>query len=371
MAQNWTLREIACAAGLLVLSAGAGYCVYRRLRRGSVPPEHTQPPQEPENVLGDTEDTPSVLQSVDIRRYFLDMIRGPEHWFCWFKTTQTCYLDQEGFSYHVNTEDCFTGIQCVSGRVTEFISCHRMETVTLPLEDYVQPLKKVTCTYLFVGADGQSDAESESDSEEKEESPNFLELEVPFISSHLLERGVTDIGLKLCALREAFSTLLASIQNLNFLFVVGKKIVMRLAAANKQDVVGGQLAYASLIQFLKSPSNQESIVTELFEAQLHHYNFVDVFYELLLFGYVMNDSAPEACEGGFLESLYAFISMWNPDVWEPAAELYFTMLIDQLTVHCEVLFSQPLELYSDPAALAVSQLLWQHVPLMMDTLEKL
>ncbi|XP_053508111.1 uncharacterized protein LOC128624462 isoform X1 [Ictalurus furcatus] len=288
--KNWILREIACAAGLFVLSAGAGYCVYRRLRRGIAPPENIQPPHEPENVLGDTVDTPSVLQVVEQN---LDL---------------------------------------------------------LPTEPHDEPSAVIL---------------------EKEES--FLELDVPFIREHLLERGVTDIGLKLCALRKAFSTLLASIHNQNFLFVVGKKIVMRLAAANNQDVVGVQLAYESLIQFLRSPPNQESIVTELFGAQLHHYNFMDMFYELLIFRYVTNDSAPEACEGGFLEGLFAFISMWNPDEWEPAAELYFTMLIDQLTVLCEVLFSQPLELYSDPAALAspVSQLLWQHVPLMMDMLEKL
>ncbi|KAF4088419.1 hypothetical protein AMELA_G00081690 [Ameiurus melas] len=142
--------------------------------------------------------------------------------------------------------------------------------------------------------------------------------------------------------------------------------------SDPEDVVDVQLAYESLIRFLRSPSNQESFITKLFEARLHHYNFLDVFYELLLFGYFTNDSAPE-CEGGFLESLFGSISMGDVDVWEAAAELYFTVLIDQLTVLCEVLFSQPLVLYCDPAALAsvVLRLLWQHVPLMMDTLEKL
>ncbi|KAF4077389.1 hypothetical protein AMELA_G00207550 [Ameiurus melas] len=126
------------------------------------------------------------------------MIRDPEHRFCWFKSTQTCYLDLEGFSYHVNTEDCFTDIQCVSGRVTEFISCGDCHHATCgTLEKVMQSVNQT-------------------------------------LSYHLLERGVTEIGLKQYALRKAFSTLLASILNLNFLFVVGKKIVMRLAAANKQ-----------------------------------------------------------------------------------------------------------------------------------------
>lgn len=138
----------------------------------------------------------------------------------------------------------------------------------------------MTCTFLYVRADGQvdtstwvqenncnsphSDAESEPDMEETEQGLTPEEMEVPFISYHLSDRGVTDIGLKLCALRQAFSTLLASIQN--FLFVVGKKIVMRLAAANTQDVVGVQLAYESLVRILRKPSYQESIMTELFRG---------------------------------------------------------------------------------------------------------
>ncbi|KAK3512430.1 hypothetical protein QTP70_009851 [Hemibagrus guttatus] len=43
--KNWTLGEIACAAGLVTLSAGAGYCISRLLRRERAPPDHTQPPQ--------------------------------------------------------------------------------------------------------------------------------------------------------------------------------------------------------------------------------------------------------------------------------------------------------------------------------------
>ncbi|KAK3520948.1 hypothetical protein QTP86_016483, partial [Hemibagrus guttatus] len=56
-------------------------------------------------------------------------------------------------------------------------------------------------------------------------------------------------------------------------------------------------------------------------------------------------------EGGFLQRLMALISR-DLDVWEPAAGLYFTVLIDQLTELLVVLFSQPLELYNDPEALA-------------------
>ncbi|XP_058232055.1 uncharacterized protein LOC131344105 [Hemibagrus wyckioides] len=146
------------------------------------------------------------------------------------------------------------------------------------------------------------------------------------VNCHLSERGVTDIGLKVPALREAFATLLASIHNQDFLFVVGKRIVMRLAAANNQDVVGVLLAYEALIRFLRTSSNQESIKAELSSCD-HHYNFLDVFYELILFGCFINGSKPQPFKGGFLERLLALFSMWDVDVWEPAAELYFTVLI--------------------------------------------
>ncbi|KAK3552563.1 hypothetical protein QTP86_015652 [Hemibagrus guttatus] len=236
------------------------------------------------------------------------------------------------------------------GKVTELISCKLVETsIFEPLEDYVQTLKKVFCTCLHVARDGRvnistweqeqvhsphSDSEEQYDSEESDESP-FAKR-----SGYLTDRGVTDIGLKLHALREAFATHLACIDNQNFLFVMGKKIVMHLAAVNNQ---------------------------------VYHYNFVDVFYELLLFGYITNGSIPDTFEGGLVERLFALISMWNVDVWEPAAKIYFTVLIDQLTDLAEVLFTQPPEFYYDPAALArtLRPLLRQHVQKMMDILEKL
>ncbi|KAK3520983.1 hypothetical protein QTP86_018673 [Hemibagrus guttatus] len=522
--KSWTLGEIACAAGLVAFTAGAGYCVYRSLWGERAPPEHTQPPHEPVDLLGESSDTPTVLQvvepilpllptethptssavvlplsagelnstccnveyntadsslsqsePVDIRRdilrmvrgpesrlcwletaethrltlegfpfqsnyedsfpgiqvvepnpqllpnehhqesspilleavmfimlfisqtldavevkgYFLGMIRGPESRFCWFKTTKTHNFDHLGFPYQSTIEDCFTAIQGEYGKVTELISCKLVETsIFEPLEDYVQTLKKVFCTCLHVARDGRvnistweqeqvhsphSDSKEQYDSEESDESLSQEEMEVPFISGYLTDRGVTDIGLKLHALREAFATHLACIDNQNFLFVMGKKIVMHLAAVNNQDAVRVQLAYEDLIWFLKTPSYQDSIAAELSGAYVYHYNFVDVFYELLLFGYITNGSIPDTFKGGLLERLFALISMWNVDVWEPAAKIYFTVLIDQLTDLAEVLFTQPPEFYYDPAALArtLRPLLRQRVQKMMDILEKL
>ncbi|KAG7313757.1 hypothetical protein KOW79_000017, partial [Hemibagrus wyckioides] len=149
-----------------------------------------------------------------------------------------------GFPYYTSDKESFTGIQAEYGKVTELLSCNRVETIMEPLEDYV-----VSCTFLHVAKDGQvntstweqeqvdsphSDSEEQYDSEESEESLSQEEMEVPFTCCHLSDRGVTEIGLKVPALREAFATLLASIHNQNFLFMVGKKMVMRLAAANNQ-----------------------------------------------------------------------------------------------------------------------------------------
>ncbi|KAG7328158.1 hypothetical protein KOW79_008102 [Hemibagrus wyckioides] len=128
---------------------------------------------------------------------------------------------------------------------------------------------------------------------ESEESLSQEEIEVPFTWDHLTERGVTDIGLKLHALREAFAIHLTCIHNQNFLFVMGKKIVMHLAAVNNQDAGRVQLAYEALIRFLKTPSYQDWIAAELSGSYVYHYNFVDIFFELLLFGYFTNSSIPE------------------------------------------------------------------------------
>ncbi|KAK3520687.1 hypothetical protein QTP70_030566, partial [Hemibagrus guttatus] len=93
------------------------------------------------------------------------------------------------------------------------------------------------------------------------------------------------------------------------------------------DAVRVQLAYEALIWFLRTSSNQESIAAELSGANLH-FNFLDVFYELLVFGYFCTFGlAPETFEAGFLQRLMALISIWDLDVWEPAAGLYFTVLI--------------------------------------------
>ncbi|KAK3506146.1 hypothetical protein QTP70_019452 [Hemibagrus guttatus] len=504
--KSWTLGEIACAAGLVAFTAGAGYCVYRSLWGERAPPEHTQPPHEPVDLLGESSDTPTVLQvvepilpllptethptssavvlplsagelnstccnveyntadsslsqsePVDIRRDILRMVRGPESRLCWLETAETHRLTLEGFPFQNKYEDSFPGIQVVEpnpqllpnehhqesspilltldagelisafrniqflsactftflsgsvgvkgyflgmirgpesrfcwfktttthnfnhlgeyGKVTELISCKLVETsIFEPLEDYVQTLKKVFCTCLHVARDGRvnistweqeqvhsphSDSEEQYDSEESDESLSQEEVEVPFISGYLTDRGVTDIGLKLHALREAFATHLACIDNQNFLFVMGKKIVMHLAAVNNQDAVRVKLAYEDLIWFLKTPSYQDSIAAELSEAYVYHYNFVDVFYELLLFGYITNGSIPDTFEGGLVERLFALISMWNVDVWEPAAKIYFTVLIvpdvhgeeltqpasmtvqpgQRLSIHCKVSYS--------------------------------
>ncbi|XP_058228728.1 protein kinase C epsilon type-like [Hemibagrus wyckioides] len=56
------LRKIGCAAGLFAVSAGAGYFVYRYFQRHSAATDHTQPAHDSVDVLGESPDTPSVLQ---------------------------------------------------------------------------------------------------------------------------------------------------------------------------------------------------------------------------------------------------------------------------------------------------------------------
>ncbi|KAK3505772.1 hypothetical protein QTP70_019990 [Hemibagrus guttatus] len=323
----------------------------------------------------------SEFESLKIHRYFLCMVRGPEVQLWWFTTTKTCCNDL-GSSIYTRCKDTFTRIQRVFGCVRELVSCQRTETIIhVPYEDCEQTIHRVSRWFLHLHVDDQVNTSHQEEEEsfftpqadsEFEEQRNDMELspeemEVPFISLQLKDSGITDLVLKLPAVREAFSRMLACIINKNILYVAGKKILMRLAAANKQDPFGVQQAYDDVIQFLREPSYQEMIEAELFDAELYHFNLLDLFFEHILFGYIINNLAPAALDGGFLQRLFVMNSKWDVDIWEPEAEELCLLLCCKLTMLLEELFSQPLELYSDPAALAivVSRLVKEHVQEML------
>ncbi|XP_062865619.1 uncharacterized protein LOC134328455 [Trichomycterus rosablanca] len=333
-----------------------------------------------------TERHRSQSESVQLRRCFVCVVQGSEIQQWLFTTADTCRVNHLGFPYYTAGEVSFTGIQSISGTVTAFVSCRRLETlVNVLLEDRVQSFHEVTRDCRQLWADGQEDAahcvksstfytpdmDSETDSDGSEESLSPEESEVPFISCHLQDCGITGVALKLPALREAFSTLLTSVHLQNLLFVSGKELVMHLAALNKQDVLEVQLSYEALIRLLKGAANQSSVELEMLEVQLH-LNFLDVLYELVLFGWFLYDSAPEFMDGGFLDQLFQHIMSWDPEIWEPVAQRCFTVLQDQLTEFLRVVFSQPLELYEDPKGLAhvVLELLKRHVRQMLQTTKK-
>ncbi|KAK3538929.1 hypothetical protein QTP86_023475, partial [Hemibagrus guttatus] len=322
----------------------------------------------------------SQFQTVEVQRYFI------QPW--WFTVRETSCVPL-GASNSTTCEDSFTAVQRVSGSTKEPVSCCGVETVLyVPHEGDEQTCNQVRCSHLPVGVDDQvdtshleeeessftprSDLDIESDFEESNDDLSPEESEVPFISSHLWLEGVTDVALKLPAIREAFSRMLACIHVQNLLYVSGKKMLMRLAAANKKDVIGVQLAYDSVIHFLREPSNWESIEAELLQAQLHHFSFLDVFFELVLFSCFIHSSPPPASDGGFLQRLFRAISQWDMDIREPEAARLFLRLSNMLTVLLEDLFYQPLELYGDPAALAsaVLSIVKQRVQEMMKTIQR-
>ncbi|KAK3506385.1 hypothetical protein QTP70_019271, partial [Hemibagrus guttatus] len=346
-----SFRGVACAAGLLALTS-AGYWAYRRLkRRSGLPAADPQPAQgavadveevedvqvtEPTRQLPPTELRPQTSAVVLFSRhsragelhgarrniwFLTSHIYGSQ--FQWkFRGTSSSrggFPSKEtscaplGASNSTACEDSFTAVQRVSGSAKEPLSCRGVETVIyVPHEDGEQTFNQVRCSHPPVGVDDQvdtshleeeersftprSDLDIESDFEESNDDLSPEESEVPFISSHLWLEGVTDIALKLPAIREAFSGMLACIHVQNLLYVSGKKMLMRLAAANKKDVVGVQPAYDSVVHFLREPSNWESIEAELLQARLHHFSFLDVFFELVLFRCFIHSSPPTAME---------------------------------------------------------------------------
>ncbi|XP_058228706.1 protein kinase C epsilon type-like [Hemibagrus wyckioides] len=185
---NFPLRKIGCAAGLLAVSAGAGYFVYRYFQRRSTATDHTQPAHNSVDVLGESPDTPSVLQvdepkvliftgdphsdtsavslppsagelnrawcelqvqspdsissqseSVEIKRDHLRILRGPESQPC--ETTETYPLHHEVFSYD-DTEDSSTDMQAVEANLQLQSTEPQQDTSTVSLvaELYDEPL---------------------------------------------------------------------------------------------------------------------------------------------------------------------------------------------------------------------------------------
>ncbi|XP_062848377.1 uncharacterized protein LOC134310679 [Trichomycterus rosablanca] len=231
---------MACAAGLIAIGS-AVYWAYCRLRRRTDPPTELPQPdshgkQSPLCGGRELNSTCQIIQflsyesrhsqseSEEIRRYFVSMTKGSEIQQWWFTITETCHLNHLGFPYYTSSEDSFTGIQSVSGRMMEVLSCCRLDTfVNVPLEDCVQTFYEVTRDYWRMRAEGHEDAAhwvktstfntsgsdsetlSESDSEESEESHSVEESKLPFISCHLADCDIADVALKLPALREVFS----------------------------------------------------------------------------------------------------------------------------------------------------------------------
>ncbi|XP_047656406.1 uncharacterized protein LOC113639463 isoform X2 [Tachysurus fulvidraco] len=417
-----TVRGLACAAGLIALTT-AGYYAYRRLKRTSdrraAEREAAQGSVvgvDVEEVLVCTEEDPQtsavvllshhhgtrqlhsawqtiqflssqscsfVCESMEVRRYIACLVRGPEVLLWWITTTTEMSSNHWGAFNSTIQETSITCIQRVCGSVRALVSCHHEETtIHVPYEDGEQTIYQVSRLYLRVDVDGQvdmsheeegsfftpyADSEAQSEFEENDMELPLEEQEVPFISLYLTGRGITDLVLKLPAVREAFSRMMASMHNKNFLYVAGKQILMRLAAANKQDPRGVQRAYDELIRFLREPSYQEMIKAEVLDAQLYHFNLLDVFFELVFFSCLINGLPPGALDGGFLQHVFDMNSQWDVDIREPEADQLFLLLSLKLTLLLEELFSQPLDLYSDPAALAtaVLRLVKEHVQEML------
>ncbi|KAK2817813.1 hypothetical protein Q7C36_021746 [Tachysurus vachellii] len=286
-----TVRGLACAAGLIALTT-AGYCAYRRLKRIS---DLRAPEREAaqgsvlgvdvEEVLVCTEEVPqtsavvlvtetnpqlldtsldpeksAVILSLEVHRYIACFVRGPEVLLWWITTTTKMSSNHWGAFNATTRENSITCIQRVCGSVRALVSCHHEETtIHVPFED------------------GEQTIYQESDVELPPE-----EQEVPFISLYLTGRGITDLVLKLPAVREAFSL-----------------------------------------------------------------------------------------DGGFLQHVFDMNSQWDVDIREPEAEQLFLLLSLKLTMLLEELFSQSLDLYSDPAALAtaVQRLVKERVQEMLKAME--
>ncbi|KAK3506258.1 hypothetical protein QTP70_021495, partial [Hemibagrus guttatus] len=303
-----SFRGVACAAGLLAVTS-AGYWAYRRLKRRSrLPAADPQPAQgavADVEVVEDVQVTEPICQlrplNSTLRRQLSSCFHatavlvsctslGVTSGFSPPTSTGSPVSDSRtsevlhpavvvyrqgdllrsfGASNSTTCEDSFTPLYSESlGARKKPVSCRGLETVLyVPHEGDEQTCNQVRCAHLPVGVDDQvdtshleeeersftprSDMDIESDFEESNDDLSPEESEVPFISSHLWLEGVTDVALKLPAIREAFSRMLGVHPRAEPPVRVREEDAHASGSSQQKGEkwLGVQLAYDSVIQF--------------------------------------------------------------------------------------------------------------------------
>lgn len=180
-----------------------------------------------------------------------------------------------------------------------------------------------------------------------------------------------DFTSRMFALRQAFTILTSSQQAVNYLTVAGRMLLGELAARSGRDPAIFQQAFGHLISHSQNPAYSTATRIELAQSGIFHFNFLDVVFELVVFG-VLEGTMPRAqTAGGFLNHLAETINSLMPTgAWPPEAKVYLQALRGELLGFLDSILGFAQQLYSDPQPLAsaVWECVEQHVQRCLDTL---
>ncbi|KAL2099664.1 hypothetical protein ACEWY4_004058 [Coilia grayii] len=171
----------------------------------------------------------------------------------------------------------------------------------------------------------------------------------------LQSSGLGDFPARLTALRQAFTILLRHDQQCNYITVAVRVILSNLATLNGKDAHLFEQAFDTLLAYVQNPHNALSIQDELLEAGIHYVNIIDVVFELVLFGVLVEARTQliPRVQGGFLDQLLAVIYSFLPcTAWSASAYRYWDMLQADVLGFLYEIFSLDLTTYSRLQALA-------------------
>ncbi|KAL6464918.1 hypothetical protein MHYP_G00272350 [Metynnis hypsauchen] len=106
-------------------------------------------------------------------------------------------------------------------------------------------------------------------------------------SSYLLNKRVPNIPLRLTALHQAFSTILSNSHGCYHVSLAGSQILGQLATLNSRVtkiLLTSTRRMRALLLVAQNPLYAEGIEMELTQIGIQQLNFIDIVYELVLFG---------------------------------------------------------------------------------------
>ncbi|XP_063060984.1 uncharacterized protein LOC134454117 isoform X2 [Engraulis encrasicolus] len=155
--------------------------------------------------------------------------------------------------------------------------------------------------------------------------------QVPSVYYIFQSTGLGDFSLRLAGLREAFAVLLAQPETANFIAVTGSMLLKNMATFNGKDAGASQQAFDELVAFTQTLTS--TVTAELLEVGIHHFNLLDVVFELLLFRNLHQWTAvrvvPQA-QGRFLDHLATVVQSFLPyEAWPPQALQCWALLLSE------------------------------------------